>query len=237
MCAGLSLALHCATRLANLQSVAKRLLGHDRHCHAITLFGPLWRRAMTLLHIVAGLLALLAGATALAAKKGGPLHRKAGLVFVVTMAMMAASGATLAALKPDALSVVAGLLTVYLVATAFFTVRDVGTRAQLLGWTAVVLASSVGIAGLTLGLQTALSATGKLHGYPPAPYFIFATIALLGAGLDVRMLRGAVPVGKHRVARHLWRMCCTTTVRLSAGSEAGKRVLMRVLRRFGLVPI
>ena len=28
-----------------------------------------------------------------------------------------------------------------------------------------------------------------------------------------------------------------TTVRFIAGSEAGKRVLMRVLRRFGLVPI
>jgi uncharacterized membrane protein len=192
---------------------------------------------MTLLHIVAGLIALFAGATALAAKKGGPLHRKAGLVFVVSMAMMAASGATLAALKPDALSVVAGLLTLYLVATAFLTVRDAGTRAQLLGWTAVVLASAVGIAGLILGFQTAQSATGKLHGYPPAPYFIFATISLLGASLDVRMLRGVVPVGKRRVARHLWRMCCAMFIATSSFFIGQAKVFPEPMRDLTLLSL
>ena len=192
---------------------------------------------MTPLHIVAGLLALLAGAIALVATKGGPIHRKAGLVFVVSMALMAASGATLAALKPDALSVVAGLLTLYLVATAVITVRDFGARAQALGWAAVVLASAVGIAGLTLGLQTALSATGKLHGYPPAPYFIFATVALLGAGLDVRMLRGAVPEGKHRVARHLWRMCCAMFIATSSFFIGQAKVFPEPMRNLTLLSL
>jgi uncharacterized membrane protein len=192
---------------------------------------------MTPLHIVSGLIALLAGAIALAAKKGGPLHRNAGLVFVVSMAMMAASGALLAALKPDALSVVAGLLSLYLVATAVLTVRDVGARAQALGWTAAVLAFVVGIAGLALGLQTALSATGKLHGYSPAPYFVFATVALLGAGLDVRMLLGVVPVGRQRVARHLWRMCCAKFIATSSFFLGQAKVFPEPMRNSALLSL
>ena len=44
---------------------------------------------------MAGLVALVAGAVAMAAEKGGGRHRQAGMVFVYSMLIMSASGALL----------------------------------------------------------------------------------------------------------------------------------------------
>src|ERR1700737_1212187 len=50
-------------------------------------------------------------------------------------------------------------------------------------------------------------ATGLKDGIPAAGYFVFGSVALLAAALDVGMfIRGGVS-GVHRIARHLWRMC------------------------------
>jgi uncharacterized membrane protein len=50
---------------------------------------------MTLLpvHITGGIVAIVAGFVALYALKGASVHRKAGLVFVYAMVVMASSGA------------------------------------------------------------------------------------------------------------------------------------------------
>ena len=47
---------------------------------------------------------------------------------------------------------------------------------------------------------------GTLDGYPAPIYFAFGGFALLGALLDLRLLRAGCIQGKHRLARHLWRM-------------------------------
>jgi uncharacterized membrane protein len=64
---------------------------------------------MKVVHIVAGLLGLLSGAVALAALKGGPLHRRAGTLFAYSMLALSGSGVVLAVLQPDRISSVAGL--------------------------------------------------------------------------------------------------------------------------------
>ncbi len=78
---------------------------------------------MTLIQILAGAMALLVGFAAMFAKKGSRLHRRAGLLFVVAIVVMGATGALVAALKSVRISVVAGLLVVYLAGTALLTVR------------------------------------------------------------------------------------------------------------------
>ena len=93
---------------------------------------------MTLLHILAGLLELISGALALSAHKGGKLYRKSGMILVYGMSVLSASGAVMAAWKPDRISVLAGLLTFYLVLTALFTVR----RGQGVHWLGRVLFTS-----------------------------------------------------------------------------------------------
>src|SRR5688572_9090152 len=79
---------------------------------------------MKLIHIVAGLLALMSGAIALFAAKGSPLHRKAGTVFVAAMLVMSSTGAMMAIfIKPNPVNVMAGSMTFYLVGTAWLTVK------------------------------------------------------------------------------------------------------------------
>ena len=79
---------------------------------------------MKAIHIIAGLLALLAGAVALYATKGAPLHRRSGWVFAVAMATMTTTAAVIAQFfSPNRVNVVAAVLTFYLVATGVLAVR------------------------------------------------------------------------------------------------------------------
>jgi len=161
---------------------------------------------MDLLHIVAGSTALASGAVALYALKGAMLHRKSGMLFVLAMLVMSASGAVMAVLKPEMLSVIAGVLTFYLVITALLTVRrPAGSR--WIDFGAMLVALTIGIAGIYFGFEALNSPTGTKDGFPAPPYFIFGAVALLAGLLDIRMLLARGIQGAHRLARHLWRMC------------------------------
>ena len=75
---------------------------------------------MKWIHIVAGLMSLIAGAMALYAAKGGDWHRRSGTVFFGAMLVMASSGALMALLfKPNPVNVMAGSLTCYFVLTGW----------------------------------------------------------------------------------------------------------------------
>ncbi|MCE7983340.1 MAG: hypothetical protein DYG89_19375 [Caldilinea sp. CFX5] len=162
---------------------------------------------MTLLHIIAGLLGLASGAVALYARKGATLHRRSGMVFVYTMLLMSASGALLAALKVERISVVAGLLTFYLVSTALLTVRRPLRGFSWLDTGALLVGLAAGLLGLALGMVSLGNANGEIDGLPGVMGFIFGTVALLGVIGDLRMMRARGVQGKLRLVRHLWRMC------------------------------
>ncbi len=161
---------------------------------------------MSGLHILAGALALLAGYTAMFAPKGGRTHRRAGLLFVSAIVLMGSSGTWLAAWKPDRLSVVVGLLVVYLVVTSLLTVRGSlpAARVPLLALMGLgLLVAALALYFGSLGLQ---QPQRRLDGYPAALFFLFGSFGLLGALLDLRLLRAGGISGKHRLVRHLWRM-------------------------------
>jgi uncharacterized membrane protein len=156
-------------------------------------------------HVLAGSTALISGAMAMSSAKGGPLHRKAGLVFAVAMLAMSSTGAVMAARIHEWLSVGMGALTFYMVATSLLTVRR--TVAGSRGWHVGLLVMALAIAayGVACAL-TAQSLGGRLGGMPAAGYAFFATIAAACAALDARLLHAGAIAGKHRLARHLWRM-------------------------------
>ena len=158
---------------------------------------------MILLHILGGLVGLTSGALALSAPKGGNLHRKAGIVFVCAMLVMSTSGAVMAALMPERISVIAGMLTFYLVITALLTVRRPAQRFRWMEVGAMVFALVLGLLSISFAVQ-GLSA-GNTNGIAPMG-FIFGAVALLAASGDVRMLARNIPWAQ-RIARHLWRMC------------------------------
>ncbi|MDQ3005773.1 MAG: hypothetical protein M3R47_10375 [Chloroflexota bacterium] len=162
---------------------------------------------MILLHIIGGLVGLTSGAVALSARKGANLHRKSGMIFVYAMLAMSASGAVMAALRPERISMIAGMLTFYLVTTALLTVRRRVDASRWIDVCAMLFAIVVGILSITFGVMGLNSANGTLDGLPPAMGFIFGTVALLAALGDARMQMGSVNPWKQRIARHLWRMC------------------------------
>lgn len=77
-------------------------------------------------HVAAGGLAIVLGAAALSARKGGTVHRRSGMLFVYAMLVMGTSASILGLLKsPTDPNVPAGFLTAYFVGTALTTLRPV----------------------------------------------------------------------------------------------------------------
>lgn len=163
---------------------------------------------LLLFHICGATIGLLSGAAALIFRKGWRWHRMAGNVFFVSMLIMSATGAGIAAfIKPNMGNVFGGVVTFYLVATGWLTVlrKEGGTGLTEFGLLLVALAAGGG--GLLYGWEAAHSATGLKEGYPPAPYLVFASLSLWSAAFDARMLARRGVSGAPRIARHLWRMC------------------------------
>jgi len=164
---------------------------------------------MTLLpiHVTAGALGIVSGFVALFALKGARLHRRSGVVFVGVMIVMGISGAVMSVLKSDWSTALGGFLSVYLVVTAWPTVRrrEPGVPWRDLGTTLAGMA--LGITYVTFGLQASNDPAGTKNGYPAPLFFVFGAVTWLAIAGDVRMMLGGGVQGVRRLARHLWRMC------------------------------
>jgi uncharacterized membrane protein len=167
---------------------------------------------LTLFHVVAGSAGLVAGAAALAVRKGGPLHARAGTAFFAAMLAMAGTGATIAALKPERGTAVIGLFTGYLVATAWMAARRRDGTAGGFERAGLAFALACAATMLAFGAMASASPTGRLDSLPAAAHYPFAVLAALAAALDLNfLLRGRLE--RHqRIARHLWRMCAALAI-------------------------
>ena len=161
------------------------------------------------LHITSGGVALVSGAVALLARKGEQLHRVAGTLFFLAMLVTAAIGAAVAPFLTDGQrpNTVAGVLTFYLVLTAWTTVRrqDGGVdRFAIVGF--FVAVGSV-LAGVLFALEAQGSSTGTIDNSPPQAFILFMIVGAFAAASELKViLRGGIS-GAPRIARHLWRMC------------------------------
>ncbi len=159
------------------------------------------------LHIGGGGVGIVSGFAALAVRKGRSLHRLSGNVFFVSMLVMAGMASCLAVLINQKGNIVGGILTFYLVLTAWAAARQKTAGIGRLDAAAVLIPFGVAAGLVAWGLQAAADPTGQLDGMPPVPYFIMASLAILFAVLDIKVIRQGGLVGQPRVARHLWRMC------------------------------
>jgi uncharacterized membrane protein len=160
------------------------------------------------LHISSGIIGLLSGALAMSFRKGSRGHVAAGRVFVISMLSLSAAAVYLAVMKSQTGNVIAGVMTFYMVTTAWATARRREGETGIFDWCALVVALAAGAVMVIYGFEAAHSQTGLKDGYPPVLYFIWGSVALLSAAGDVRMLiRGGVFFGAQRIVRHLWRMC------------------------------
>ena len=186
---------------------------------------------MTLLpiHIIAGLIGLVSGAVALYARKGAKVHRKAGMIFVYAMLVVAITGTVMGSLLSEMAAVLPGLLTFYLVLTSFLTVRrSVVPKFPWLEFGAMLVGLTVGIASISYGFVA--------EGQPTLLYIIFGAVALLGTLGDIQVLARGIQ-GAQRIARHLWRMCVALFLGAISLFIGQSQVFPEPLRNSGLLPI
>jgi uncharacterized membrane protein len=184
-------------------------------------------------HVGAGTVGVLSGALALCFRKGSRRHRGTGLVFAVSMLALSASGLYVAGfVRPSRLNGIAGLLTLYLVATGWSAVRRKPGRPDTWDVAALLLALGVGATAFAFAWGAAHRSAGATVGYA-----IFGSVALLFAGFDVRMIvRGGVSAAQ-RIGRHLWRMGLALWIAVASLFLGQARVFPAALREAHVLPV
>ena len=197
---------------------------------------PWWMFAgadvLLFLHIAGGAVALVSGAVALFARKGGRTHTFAGLAFCVSMAVMASIGAAASPFLPvpERANVIAGILTLYLVWSGWASVRSrevVAGRLEMLG---LIVALTCLATGVWWAIQAGNSPTGTLDDTPPQAFYVFIAIGTIASTGDARLIVKGRLSGVPRLSRHLWRMCVALLV-ASASFFLGQQRVMPVWMR------
>jgi len=160
-----------------------------------------------LVHLCAGSAGLLSGTAAMSFRKGSPRHVLAGKIFVASMLTMAVAAVYLAITRHQPNNIGGGILTFYLIGTAWLTARRRDGETSRLDWVAMVIPLAIGILTWMVAIKVVLSGANSQDGVPVGMTFFMGSVCLLAAAGDVRMLVGGGVLGAKRIARHLWRMC------------------------------
>jgi len=155
---------------------------------------------------------MILGAVALSVKKGGTIHRRSGMLFVYAMVVMGVTASILEFLQDAAATnVVAAVLSLYFVGTALTTVRPASRWTRAINVAALTVAVGLAFLAIVGGVKNVNSPDLSPGGVPfrtiGVMSFVLATVLILAAAGDVRIMRSGMPRGGPRLARHLWRMC------------------------------
>jgi len=185
-------------------------------------------------HILGGSLGLLSGTAAMVFRKGSRRHVLAGKVFVASMLTMGAFATYLAITRNQPNNIGGGILTVYLVGTAWLTARRKDGETSRFDWIALLIPLTLGVLSWLGGIKTVRSGASSQDGVPVGMTFFMGSVMLLAAGGDVRMLvRGGVS-GTKRIARHLWRMCFGLFIAAGSFFFGGANRPLRLLSTVGI---
>jgi uncharacterized membrane protein len=182
------------------------------------------------IHVAAGGLAIVLGAVALLVKKGGITHRRAGLLFVIAMLVMSVTAAMLG-------NVFGGLMTIYFAGTAFTTVRAVPGWNRSINVAMLTIAAGLSIVDIVQGVKAFNTPRGVLDGVPFGMYFFLATILMLSAVGDVRVMKNGALRGGPRLGRHLWRMCFALFIAAGSFFSIRERVAKVLPEPFTTAPM
>jgi len=175
------------------------------HVTIATSSGLIWLALVS--HFAGGLIGLVTGAMALAVAKGGRLHKQSGLVFTIAMIFAGFLASIIGGYEGKTGMVISGFFVVYLIFTAMTTVKSVSWNTRPLQSGLMALAFGFAIFQYWNGARVWQLPGHVYQGVPAGMMFFLATISLLAAIGDARMLRAGTITGTRRLARHLWRMC------------------------------
>ena len=168
--------------------------------------------ALLVLHIIAGFLALGAAGLALGTVKGGPAHRRAGTLYVLSMLVVTLTTFALVAIRPNLFLFVIGIFSFYLVFSGW---RAALLRDGRLRWPDHLGGLAMGATGLAM-MGLGLNGLVGDGGAQPVILLVFGAIGLTMALSDWRDWRAGPVTGKARIARHLTRMLAGSIATLTA---------------------
>src|ERR1700676_3748455 len=96
-------------------------------------------------HICAGTIGLLSGTAAMSFRKGSTRHVLAGKVFVASMLAMAVGAVYLAIVRHEPNNIGGGILTFYLIATAWLTARRRDGETSRFDWFVLLIPLTLGV--------------------------------------------------------------------------------------------
>lgn len=160
-----------------------------------------------IVHICGGSLALVSGAAAMSFRKGSRWHRAAGKIFVFSMFALAIGAIYIAGVKHDSANVSGGILTFYLVLTAWLTARRRDGQAGKYDLLLLLIPLALGSLTVIAGVEKLRIPGPPKDGVPAAMNFFLGSVMLLACAGDIRMLARHGISGSRRIGRHLWRMC------------------------------
>ncbi len=161
---------------------------------------------LLILHICGGSVGLVAGTLAMVVRKCGTMHRVAGQVFVGGMLCLATTGAIIAYMRDEPPNIIGGLITLYMILTAWLTGRHKDGRTGAFDWVALLFAFGVEAYLWPLGVQALHRPHRMMNGVPAGMSFFLGSVVLLAAIGDIRMLARGGITGAPRIGRHAWRM-------------------------------
>jgi uncharacterized membrane protein len=187
-----------------------------------------------LVHILAGTTGLLSGAAAIVFRKGSPRHVLAGKIFVAAMLTMAVGATYLGIVKHQSGNVGGGILTFYLIGTAWLTARRRDGETSRADWLLLLIPLTLGIFTWMTGIRIVRSGATSEGGVPVGMTFFMGSIMLVAAAGDLRMLVHGGLFGAKRIARHLWRMCFGLFIASGSFFLGPSNRPLRLLSRVGL---
>ena len=188
-----------------------------------------------LVHVVAGSVGLLSGTVAVVVRKGSRRHALAGTVFSVAMLILAASGAYLGYTRSQPSNILGGMLTLYMIATAWITATRRDGQTGRFDWLVFLAAVTIGTVCLTYGFRVALGLTVPRDGVPAGMDFFLGSVVLIAAFGDLRMLMRRGLVGTQKIARHLWRMCFGLFIASGSFFMGRAQIFPAIIRRSGVL--
>ncbi len=167
-------------------------------------------------------------------RKGSPRHALAGKVFVASMLTMAVGAVYLAITRHQPNNVGGGILTFYLIGTAWLTARRRDGETSRFDWVLFLIPLALGVLTWINAMQVVRSGATSQDGVPVGMSFFMGSVMLLAAAGDVRMLVRGGLFGAKRIARHLWRMCFGLFIAAGSFFLGPSNRPLRLLSKVGL---
>src|SRR5438445_8786720 len=187
-----------------------------------------------IVHICGGVVGLASGTAAMCFCKGSPRNVLAGRIFVASMLTMGALAAYLAITRHQPNNIGGGILTFYLIGTAWLTARRKDGETSRLDWVALVIPLANGILSWMTGVKVLRSGHSSLDGVPVGMILFMGSVCLLAAAGAVRMLVSGGVAGVKRISRHLWRMCFGLFIASGSFFLGGANRPLRLLSTVGI---